>query len=177
MFPSLSMCVFCLLIYFVLTQCYPGRDWRLNGISLFQQFKDKGMIQYIQSLIPFYSFCCDMHTVCKIMLLTKKKKQAHLCVWSRAANWCLSWGKDSVSTAWHKKSLEIYELITRTGSLFFRLLWSALERLLETSLTRVPACASFCFFKEIHKRQRGAGDSAECSTLWGGYGGHFSLSF
>lgn len=71
---SLCRCIFCLLVGFVLIQCYTGRYSRLNGISLFQQFKDKGMIQYIHSLIPFHSFRCDMHTVWEIRFLRNAQK-------------------------------------------------------------------------------------------------------
>ncbi len=70
----LCMCIFCLLVCLVLIKCYPGRDSGLNGISLFQQFKHKGVIQNIHSLIPFHSFRCDIHTVCKIHFLQNAQK-------------------------------------------------------------------------------------------------------
>lgn len=49
------------------------------GFPCFGMSKDKGMIQYIHSLIPFSSSCCDMHTVGKTHFL-QNPQNAHLCV-------------------------------------------------------------------------------------------------
>lgn len=131
---SLCMCIFCLLLCFVLIHCYPVRDSGLNGISLFQQFKDKGMIQYMHNLIPFYSFCCNKWMYkswhAYNMQNTHPTKMCTFVAVIPCLYWSLSWGKDSISTAWHNRSLKIYKLIKRTGLLFL-FLWSVLQRLVQ----------------------------------------------
>lgn len=105
----------------------------LNGIPCFSMFKDRELIDYMHSLIPFHHSCCDIYSVC-----TKKKsfyKEFTKCTFMHGVP-CSQCGspmrEGSISTARHNKSLQIYELITTTWLLFFFLsLWSVLQRLVK----------------------------------------------
>lgn len=88
----------------------------LMGFPCFSSLKTKEWFSTYRAWFHFIPSAVTCIQYAKLHFV--QKKQAHLSVWSRPSNWCLSWGKDSFSTAWHNKSLEIYELITRTRLLF-----------------------------------------------------------
>lgn len=126
------------------------------GFPCFGMSKDKGMIQYIHSLIPFSSSCCDMHTVGKTHFL-QNPQNAHLCVPFYVSTDASHEERLYFSNMAQQKPTNLR--INYKNMAAFSVPLKCSSETGETALTRVPVCASFCFFKKIHMRQRGTKDS------------------
>lgn len=94
MLHTVLLAALCRLVCTHTALCWMRAE-RLNGIPCFSMFKDRELIEYMHSLIPFHLSCCDIHSV-----RTKKKKvpiknsqNAHLCTGPHACSAVPPWGR------------------------------------------------------------------------------------